>query len=79
MTPQDYLPGSTVHYKERTMPNSQGRNGVLQEVKPGHNGTTVAVITFPDSVMETLIENVTLVRTPHPKIAPKDKPQDRML
>lgn len=70
--------GSTVSYYDKTLAKTSVRKPVTGTSTAGltSQGVPFIRIVTDDSTIDTLPENVTLLRTPHSKILPKDNPLD---
>lgn len=75
-----YPTGSTVSYRDLTLrPRRKARTGTLEAIREGTGEVEaiVATVRIGDSVLTTLIDNLTLIRTPGSTITPKDNPLDQ--
>lgn len=71
--------GSTVSYHDRTLPLTSLRKpmtGTCEALLTSEGKPFLRVTVKDGTVVDTLPENVTLLRTPNSKITPKDQPED---
>lgn len=79
ITQSKFPKGSTVAYKDLTLcPRKNAKTCIVKGVYETSQGTVVIDLVSADGTSEitTLPENVTLIRTPNPQIAPHDNELD---
>jgi hypothetical protein len=74
---RQYPTGSTVSCKDTTLrPSPKARTGLVDEVRLSLDGNPYIRVQMPNSVLDTIPENVTLLRTPGSTITPHDERLD---